>query len=71
MTAKDRNPCRPTPSRAWLIHLLIQERAYRIAHQRVARACGVTVYHSDADRDQARREIETYVLCKNITMREA
>ena len=41
-----------------LIARLIEERAIVIAHSRVTRACHLTVYPSEADRDQARREIE-------------
>lgn len=53
---------RNAPTRSRLIHLLITERAERIAHRRVTKACGLTVYASESDIDQARREIETEIL---------
>jgi hypothetical protein len=40
------------------IHLLIEERAKVVAHARVVAALNLATYPSDADRDQARREIE-------------
>ena len=52
-----------TPSAAKLIHLLIEERARYCG---LLRAClhgdGATTTTTDADRDQARREIEAEVL---------
>lgn len=53
---------RNAPTRSRLIHALIQERAAHIAHRRVTKACGLTVYASESDTDQARREIETEIL---------
>jgi hypothetical protein len=47
-----------------MIALLIDERAAHIAHRRVTRACHLTVYPSEADTDQARREIEVEVLTR-------
>lgn len=52
----------PKLSVARLIHLLIVERAARIAATRVCHACQVTAHASDSDRDQARAEIEREVL---------
>jgi hypothetical protein len=52
---------------AKLIALLIQERAARIASDRVVRSCHLRAYASDADRDQARREIEAECLTKETT----
>lgn len=53
---------RAAPSRARLIHLLIEERAKEIAARRVCRAMHLTPCASQSDRDQARREIEADVL---------
>lgn len=55
------------PSRHQLIHLLIEERAERIAATRVCRACLLTPYASQSDRDQARREIERDLLKPTTT----
>jgi len=40
------------------MRMLIEERAASNAYVRVLRACYLTVYPSEQDRDQARREIE-------------
>ena len=58
---------KPHEDRSRLIHLLIEERAAHIAHRRVVHACHLTAYASDADRDQARREIEADVLTTTTT----
>lgn len=55
------------PSRARLIHLLIEERAKVISHQRQP-ANGPSAWDiTDSDRDQARREIESEILKQPAT----
>jgi hypothetical protein len=55
---------RQAPTVSQLIHLLILERAERIAATRVVTACLLATSATESDRDRDRREIESEVLTK-------